>query len=110
MELVALALVISRYETFPNATGTRDMQRIGSAIPAIEIADDCDVLRRRRPHRELRPGDAIADRRVRAEFVVQPDVTAFVEQKEVLFPDPGGWGVGRSSSGHGGRLDLSFGL
>ncbi len=56
--------------------------RLGA--PAVEIADDRHPARVRRPHREMNPGDAVRRMQVRAEFVVQPEVPALLEQINIV--------------------------
>ena len=49
----------------------------------IEVADHAHALGIRRPHREVRAGDAVAHARVRAELVIEAVVTALAEQMEI---------------------------
>ena len=52
-------------------------------VPAVEVADDGDVVRVRRPDGEISPADAGDLHRVRAEFLVEPVMPALVEQVQV---------------------------
>ena len=55
-----------------------------AGVPAVEVADDGDVLGRRGPDGEVGAGGAVARHRVGAELLVEAGVRALVEQVQVL--------------------------
>ena len=58
------------YESLPNARMAVRMERVGSAVPVIEVANDADVFRIGRPHGELSSLNAFERHRVRTEFLI----------------------------------------
>jgi len=84
--LVERALADVRNEAFPDARGTLGLQTVTSFLPAVELANDTDVIGVGRPHREVGAivavgaGDAAARDHMSAQFIVQPKVAALVEQ------------------------------
>ena len=52
-------------------------------VPGVEVADDADRARRRRPHRERGAGDAVELAHVRAEPLVELLVAALADQVQV---------------------------
>ncbi len=58
-------------------------------VPAVEIADEADAPRVRRPDREMHALHAVHRHHVRAEFFPQPQVIALVEQMQVQFAEHG---------------------
>src|SRR5438270_13770598 len=77
------AFVYIGQKQFPDAAAEQTPHRIHPAIPAVEIAHDADALRVRRPDREVNaPG--VADlAQVRAELVVEPQMTSLGKQMQV---------------------------
>ena len=56
---------------------------MAAAVPGVEVADDGDAPRVRRPDGEVHAGHALVLDRVRAEPVVEPDVRAFADEPVV---------------------------
>ena len=54
-----------------------------AAVPAVEVADDADPDRVRRPDGEMHAGDAADLQRMRAELLVDAGVVALAEQVHV---------------------------
>src|SRR5579859_809940 len=54
-----------------------------AAVPAVEIADDADAPRGRRPDGEVDAGDAVDGLQVRAKFFVRVVVAAFGHEVKV---------------------------
>lgn len=69
------------------------MEGVGVRVPAVEVADDCDTLGIGRPDGE---GRAVSEV-VRAEFLVEACVRAFVEEVKVKIGEEG-------VAGHGGGV------
>src|SRR5690606_15835829 len=78
----------ARHETLPD---TRPVaagdERIGVLAPAVEVADDRDVLGVRRPDRQAHAPRAVDDRRMGAEHAVEPRVRPLAEVVDVAFVD-----------------------
>src|ERR1043166_5506537 len=55
-----------------------------ASVPVIEIADDADALRIRRPNGEARPRHAVNRAQLRAELVIDAAFVAFAEEIQVL--------------------------
>ena len=70
-----------------------------AAIPVVEVADDRDVVRVRRPDREVIARHAAHGGRVGAELVVEPEVAPLVEEIQVLRPQPRLIGTAREAVG-----------
>src|SRR5579875_4158885 len=85
MVLVGDAGTDAGKEAAPDAGAALGMKAILALGPAVEIADDGDLFRCRRPHGEMRAGDAIARAGMRAQFAIEPTMTALVEQVQILF-------------------------
>ncbi len=66
---------------------------VAAAVPAIEVADDGDAPRVRRPHREVHAGDAFVHERMRAEPVVEHRVRALADEPVVERPQHRAEGV-----------------
>ena len=64
-----------------------DAHRVRAAVPAVEVADDADALRVRRPDREVHAVGVADAHRVRAELVVDAGVVALAEQIEIEVGD-----------------------
>ena len=82
--LVDRATGDARQEAIPDARASDRLERVRPRVPAVEVAHDRDDRRVRRPHRELRAGDAADRARMGAELLVEPGVVALVEEKEVV--------------------------
>ena len=63
--------------------GAQRAHRHQAAVPAVEVADDPDAARVRRPDREAHAGDALVRARMRAEHVVQPLVRPLADEVQV---------------------------
>ena len=83
LEFVVRAFRHARQEKFPDAAAEQPAHRIDAAIPAIEIADNADALRVRRPDREIDPVDAADRPKLRAEFLVNLQVIALGEEVQI---------------------------
>src|SRR5688500_3783665 len=64
-----------------------DPQRMATRIPAIEVADDRNGFRVRRPHREVHGAAVFGLYEMRAEFFVQAVVRSLAEQKDIVVAD-----------------------
>ena len=56
---------------------------VAPSVPEIEVADDADALRIRRPHHESHALDAVQHQGMGAELVVEAQVIAFAEEIQV---------------------------
>ena len=86
--LVERARPHTGHRPFPDPGGIRaGFQRMATAIPAVEVADDRDRGRVRRPYGEMRPGRRAlrGAHRVGSELLVRPEVSALAEVIDVLF-------------------------
>ncbi|OIQ79884.1 hypothetical protein GALL_383660 [mine drainage metagenome] len=93
-ELVQAAHGQFRDEHFPHAARAERAHGVDAAIPAVEVADDADALRVRRPQRKTNPGDAFALVGVGAQHVVGAQQPAFAEQMQVVLRSQRRKGVG----------------
>src|SRR5690606_13306158 len=59
--------------------------RVSAAVPLVEITDDTDPPRIRRPDGEADPRHAVEHHRVRAKAVIEPPVAALAEEMHVEF-------------------------
>ncbi len=84
--LVDRAFAQRRDEDLPDAGADALAHHVATAIPAVEVADDGDASRVRRPDGEVHARDALVLDRVRAEPVVEPDVRAFADEPVVERP------------------------
>jgi hypothetical protein len=73
----------SGQKDFPGTAFAAQAHRVATAVPVIEVTDDADPLRVRRPDGESRSGDAVDFAEVRAEALEGPQVRAFGEQPDV---------------------------
>ena len=83
LELVRRALLDARNEELPDAGRAERAHRVQAPVPRVEVADDGDRARVRRPDGERRAGDAVDLAHVRAELLVQLLVTALHCEVEV---------------------------
>ncbi len=75
-----------RHKTFPDAGGIlSDLQAMRCFVPIVEVANDGDLLRVRRPYRKVGPFDAVQVDPVRAQFVGEREMIALFEQVYVVF-------------------------
>ena len=58
-----------------------------AAVPMVEIADDADALRIRRPDGEAGAGHAVNHAQLRAELLVNFPFVALAEQKQIRFAE-----------------------
>ena len=84
---VERAITNSRYENFPDTGGTQVPHRLEPSVPAVEIADDTDALRVRRPNSEARARNPIDRPKVRAELVVNAPLVPLPEQIQIRFAE-----------------------
>src|SRR5688572_29852169 len=70
LELVAGAGVEAGHEKLPHAALVAQAHRMAAPVPIVEIADDADPARVRRPHRETEAGHPIKRLTVRAETAI----------------------------------------
>lgn len=82
-EFVEAAFGESRDENFPD-TGGASAHRVDAAVPMIEIADDADARRVGRPDGEVHAGHSGDFAKVRAEFFVILEMSAFAEEVKVV--------------------------
>ena len=87
LELVELADADSGHEELPHSRGAHRAHRHQAPVPAIEVADDPNAARVRRPHAEADAGRALVRARVRPEDVVEPLVRALGDQVQVDVPE-----------------------
>src|SRR5579883_855716 len=85
----------------PDAGGADGMQPMGTAIPAVEITDNADIVCIGCPDGEVKTRRAIHHGRVRAELLIKAEVASLVEEVHVLRAKPtiltrhGWWRCGR---------------
>ena len=72
-----------RHEKLPEPAGMALAHRHAAAVPGIEIADQADPLRVRRPDRERDPFDAVMQHRVRPKLLIAREMVALDEQVDV---------------------------
>src|SRR5438270_9674350 len=83
LEFVVRAFGAARDEELPDAARAERAHRVQATVPAVEVADDADRARVRRPDRERGAGDAVDLAHVRAELLVQLFVAAFAGEVQV---------------------------
>src|SRR2546423_4118823 len=77
------AFARSRQEQFPDTAAEQTTHRVYPAIPAVEIADDADALRVRRPDSDIH-ASCIANRaKMRAELFVELLMIALGKQMQI---------------------------
>ncbi len=90
LEFVERPLVKSGNEKLPDARRAAVSHRTQAAVPKIEIPDDADSFRVRRPNRKLNALDARNYAHVRAELFIVQVICAFAQQVEVVVGQKGG--------------------
>ena len=80
LELVVRALDDARDEELPDARAAERAHRVQQALPVVEVADDRDRARGRRPDGERRPEHAVDLAHVRAHLRPQLLVAALAEE------------------------------
>ena len=83
LELVVGALADVGQEQLPDAGRAERAHRVQPPVPGVEVADDRDGARARRPDGERRAGDAVELAHVRAELGVELLVAALAGQVQV---------------------------
>ena len=78
--LVRTTRQIARDENLPDPALGAKAHRMDPAVPSVEVADDADATRVRRPDREGGSVDAVACAPMRAEDLPQAQVVAFGDQ------------------------------
>ncbi len=68
---------------FPNPAIAMGAQRMAAAIPLVEVSNDTHLRRVRRPQCELCSPHARHRNRVRAQFLIQPQVRSLVKQPNI---------------------------
>ena len=84
---VKMARTQAGHENLPETAGVPPPHRHAPAVPAVEVADDADPLRVRRPDRERHPLDALMHDRVRAELLIAREMVALDQQMQVEFAE-----------------------
>src|SRR5580765_4616831 len=82
-ELVVRALSHARDEDFPNAGRPERPHLVKPPVPIIEISDDADPLRIRRPNGEAGAMHTVNGSQLRAEFVINAPLIPFAEKIQV---------------------------
>src|SRR3954452_22473944 len=75
------------HENLPETAGVPPPHRHAPAVPAVEVADETDPLRVRRPDRERYALDALMHDRVRAELLIAREMVALDQQMQVEFAE-----------------------
>ena len=83
LELVLRAFADAGDEQLPDARRPERAHRVQPPVPEVEVADDRDGARVRRPHRERGADGAVDLAHVRAELLVQLLVPAFHREMDV---------------------------
>src|SRR5258705_12118438 len=83
VELVARAFGDAWDEQFPDTGTVAQPHRMTARIPRIEIADDRDPARVRRPHRKASAAYAVNRHHIGAERLGELEVPSLVEQMQV---------------------------
>ena len=84
---VEMARAQAGHENLPETAGVPPPHRHAPAVPVVEIADDADPPRVRRPDRERHPLDALMHDRVRAELLIAREMVALDQQMQVEFAE-----------------------
>ena len=88
--LVVRALPDARDEALPDAGGAAGMEAVLAVVPAVEVADDRDLIRIRRPDAEIDALDAVlVVGQVGSQLVVEAVVRSFVEEVGVFLGQQG---------------------
>ena len=80
----ALPVLDARDKALPDPRRPARVEVVRGVIPSVEVADDGDTARARRPNGEVDALDALVFEYVRAEVVVQIVVAPFVKEVGVL--------------------------
>ena len=75
----------ARNEYFPDAGRAEQSQGMKPSVPLVEIANDADALRVRRPDGEAGAGHLVNHAQLRAEFFVNTAFIALAEQIQIRF-------------------------
>ena len=75
------------HENLPQTAGVTPPHRHAPAVPVVEVADEADPSRVRRPDRERDALDALMHDRVRAELLIAGEMVALDEQMQVEFAE-----------------------
>ena len=94
LELVVLPRRHAGNEDLPDARRPEAPHRMHAAVPPVEVADDADALRVRRPDAEVRALCITDAHQVRAELVVDAGVLALREQVAVVLGDDAAVAIG----------------
>ena len=97
MELVRLPLRDTRDETLPDPRSSFRLQRVLAGVVEVEIPDHRHVLGIRRPDREIGPGNPIYFDEVAAQLLVETEMRAFVEEKQIVLGEQAEVGQVRSN-------------
>ena len=87
LELVELADADVGHEELPDAAGAQRAHRQQATVPAIEVANDTDAARVRRPDREADALGPLVRPGMSAEHVVQPLMRPLADEVEVDLAD-----------------------
>ena len=82
-ELVARAFGHAGQEELPDAAFAAQPHRMAPRVPGVEVADDADLRRVRRPHGEARAGHVQHHALRRAQHLERPQMGALAEQPHV---------------------------
>ena len=82
--LVDVALAEAGYEALPDPRLAPRPEKVAPLVPAVEIARHRQPLGVRRPDREVDTFGAVGGDHVRAQLVVEIEVTPLVEQEQVV--------------------------
>jgi hypothetical protein len=83
LEFVVRAHAQAGKENFPDPRRAEQPQGMKPPVPMVEIADDADALRVRRPNGEAGAGQAVNHAPLRAEFFIKAAFVALAEQEQV---------------------------
>src|SRR5580693_8052001 len=83
-EFVQRAFVEARNEKLPDSRFAAYSHRVHAAVPEVEISDDADAQRIRRPHAEMNAANASHFAYVRAKLFVFLVVSAFAGKVEIV--------------------------
>jgi len=98
LELVDFPLHDPGNENLPYPAFDSAAHGMAAAVPTVERTDDADPPRIRRPDRERHAGDTIDRTRMRAEFLVSTQMSAFRPQVNVQLASIGAKRYGSSTS------------
>src|SRR5207302_11305270 len=72
-------------EEFPNARITQTPHPVVRAIPAVEVADDADLIGTWRPNSKRDPAPAFVSHHMRAQLFIDAIVLALAEEMKIEF-------------------------